>query len=133
MDHPGVVTSLDRANNGACETSRFGFGVCPPFNNAVKKLPALAKFHDQVDHGGILVGAFDGHDVGMAREMVHDFDLAAHVLKGLFGDKLALWNALACVFEVGGIIRAKVGGAKMALAKLAAQRVEVCEVFALVL
>jgi hypothetical protein len=65
--------------------------------------------------------------------MVHDFNLATHILELFLRDELALGDALAGVLETCGNFSAQVGDAELALAKLAAERIKIFQVFALVL
>jgi hypothetical protein len=50
--------------------------------------------------------------------VVHNLDLAAHVLDILLGDELALGDVLAGVVDARGEVRAEVGGAELALLEL---------------
>jgi hypothetical protein len=60
--------------------------------------------------------------------VVHDLDLAAHVVDVLLGDELALGDGLAGVVDPRGELGAEVGGAELPLPELPAERVEVAEV-----
>jgi hypothetical protein len=64
---------------------------------------------------GILVGADDGDDVVVAREGVHDLDLAAHVL---LCEQLSLGDGLPCKQPAGGLLDAEVGRAELPLSYL---------------
>jgi len=79
-------------------------------------------------HGdGVLVGSDDGHDVGVAGQVVHDLDLAAHVLNVLLVDELPLGDGLAGEVLPRGLLDALVGGAELPLPELLAQGVQVLE------
>jgi hypothetical protein len=54
----------------------------------------------------------------VAGQVVHNLDLAAHVLDILLGDELALGDGIAGVVDARGEVRAEVGGAELALLEL---------------
>lgn len=63
--------------------------------------------------------------------MVHDLDLAAHVLDILVSDEFPLGNRLAGELLAGGFLNTEVGGAELTLTKLAAKAVNVLELLCL--
>ncbi|CAA7403440.1 unnamed protein product [Spirodela intermedia] len=88
----------------------------------LRRLP-LAVLHDDVDVEGVLVGALDGDDVLMAREMVHYLDLPANIIHVLLADQLPLGDGLAGVVDPRGDLRAEIGGAELPLTQLPAERI----------
>jgi hypothetical protein len=117
------VAGLDNPNNDAREVRRLSLAVMAALYDAVEQLAARAELHDDVDVLLVLVGALDGDDVPVAGEVVHDLDLAAHVLDVLPCDELALGDGLAGVVGPRGEVRAVVGGAELPLPELAPERV----------
>lgn len=65
--------------------------------------------------------------------MMHDLDLAAHVLDIFLSDELPLGDRLAGELLAGGFLNTEVGGAELALAELAAKAVDVLELLGLAL
>jgi hypothetical protein len=117
------VARLDDPNDDARELRRLALAVVAALYDAVEQLPAGAELHDDVDVLVVLVGALDGDDVPVSGEVVHDLDLAAHVLNILPRDELALGDGLAGVVDPRGEVRAEVGGAELPLPELAPERV----------
>jgi hypothetical protein len=121
------VARLDDPNNDARELRRLALAVVPALYDAVEQFSAGAELHDDVNVLLVLVGALDGDDVPVSGEVVHDLDLAAHVLDVLPRDELALGDGLAGVVDPRGEVRAEVGGAELPLPELAPERVVVPE------
>jgi len=63
----------------------------------------------------------------VAGQVVHDLDLAAHVLDVLLGDELPLGDGLAGEVLPRRLLDALLGGAELPLPELLAQGVEVLE------
>ena len=123
MDNPERVARLDDTNDDSRELGRFALAELPALDDAVEQLAAGAELHHNVNVLRVLVGALDGDDVPVAREVVHDLDLAADVLDVLLGDELPLGYGLAGVVHPGGEVGAEVGGAELPLPELAPERV----------
>jgi hypothetical protein len=90
-----VVGVLHHHQYGAHQVGRVLLIVVALSRDVLKQLPACAELHDYVHVAGILVGAFESDDVGVAAKVVHDLDLAAHVLRILRVDQpldvMGLW------------------------------------------
>jgi len=84
------VTSLDNLNNGLDELGGLTLTVVALLNDPVEELAALAELHDEVDGGGVLVGAVDPDDVGVFGEVVHYLNLPPNVIVVLLAEKLPL-------------------------------------------
>jgi len=84
------VTSLDNLKNGLDEVGGLTLTVVALLNDSVEELASLAELHDEVDGGGVLVGAVDPHHVRVFREMVHYLNLPPNVLVVLLAQKLPL-------------------------------------------
>jgi len=122
------VAGLDDADDDPGELGGLALAVVAALYDPVEELAPGAELHDDVDVELVLVGALDGDDVGVAGEVVHDLDLAAHVVHVLPGDELALGDGLAGVVDPRGELGAEEGGAELPLPELPAERVEVAEV-----
>jgi hypothetical protein len=122
------VAGLDDADDDPGELGGLALAVVAALYDPVEELAPGAELHDDVDVELVLVGALDGDDVGVAGEVVHDLDLAAHVVDVLPGDELALGDGLAGVVDPRGELGAEEGGAELPLPELPAERVEVAEV-----
>uniref|UniRef100_J3LFY1 Uncharacterized protein n=1 Tax=Oryza brachyantha TaxID=4533 RepID=J3LFY1_ORYBR len=127
MNNPERVARLDNTNNDSRKLGCFALAELPALYDAVEQLAPGAELHHNVDVLLVLVGALDGDDVPVAREVVHDLDLAADVLDVLLGDELALGYGLAGVVHPGGEVGAEVGGAELPLPELAPERVVLAE------
>jgi hypothetical protein len=125
---PERVAGLDDADDDPGELGGLALAVVAALYDPVEELAPGAELHDDVDVELVLVGALDGDDVGVAGEVVHDLDLAAHVVDVLPGDELALGDGLAGVVDPRGELGAEEGGAELPLPELPAERVEVAEV-----
>jgi len=125
---PERVAGLDDPDDDPGELGGLALAVVPALYDPVEELASGAELHDDVDVDLVLVRALDSDDVLVAREVVHDLDLAAHVVDVLLGDELALGDGLAGVVDPRGELGAEVGGAELPLPELPAERVEVAEV-----
>lgn len=65
--------------------------------------------------GRVLIRSFDGDDMRVARQVVHDANLSADVVDVLLGDKLAFGDGFASEFMTGGGLDTEAGGAELAL------------------
>lgn len=122
------MASLDNPNDDPDQLGGLALAVVPALDDPVEELAAAAQFHDDVHAEGVLVGALDGDDVLVAREVVQDLDLPPHVLHVLLRDELPLGDGLAGVLGAGGELGAEVGGAELALPELAPKGIEVADV-----
>ncbi|KAM1059948.1 hypothetical protein ACFX13_025200 [Malus domestica] len=104
----------------------------PFLHDPIEKLTAAAELHDQMDSGGVLVGAADSDYLRVLGEVVHDLNPSPDILEVLPAEELALGDGLAGLGVSGGDFGAEVGGAELALAKDSPQRVEVGEVLGLI-
>jgi hypothetical protein len=121
------VARLHDADDDARDLGGLALGEVPPVDDAVEELAALAELHHDVDVERVLVGALDGDDALVAGEVVHDLDLAPHVVDVLGGEQLALGDGLAGEGGARGQLRAQVRGAELPLPELAPHRVEVAQ------
>ena len=124
---PERVAGLDDPDDDPGELRGLALAVVPSLYDAVEELSPRAELHDDVHVELVLVGALDGDHAGVAGEVVHDLDLAPHVVHVLGREQLALGDGLAGVGRARGEVGGEVGGAELALAELAAQGVEVAE------
>ena len=99
--------------------------VLPLLDDPVEQLAAAAQLHHDVHAVRVLVGPFDGHDVLVPRQVVHDRHLAAHVLHVLPRDELLLGDRLARVLLPSRLLGAQERGAELTLPELAAELVQV--------
>lgn len=90
----------------------------PLQDNSIEQLASGAELHYQMHEKVVLISPFDADNVGVLREVVHDLDLAPHILVVLPAEELALGDRFACVLGAGGLLDAEIGGAKLPLAKL---------------
>ena len=90
MHDPKRVASLHNLNNGLDELRSLALAVVPLLHNPVEQLPSLAELHDEVDGGGVLVGAVDANDVGVLGEVVHYLNLPPYVVVVLLAEQLPL-------------------------------------------
>lgn len=86
-----------------------------------------------MDRGGILEGASNGDNVGVAGQVVHDLNFPADIIDVLLGDELTFGDGLTGVFDTGEFIGAKVSGAELALTKATTDMVEVMEILSMAL
>ncbi|WVZ61966.1 hypothetical protein U9M48_011771 [Paspalum notatum var. saurae] len=121
------MARFDDPNDDPGELRGGLLGVMAPLYDPVEELPSGAQLHDEVHGDGVLVCPDDGDDVGVAGQVVHDLDLAAHVLDVLVGAELPLGDGLAGELFPRGLVGALVGGAELALPQPLAQRVEILE------
>ena len=126
------VASLHDPDNGLDELRRRALAVVSLGDDAVEELAASAELHDDVHEERVLVGAADADDVGVLGEVVHDLDLAVHVLVVLPAQQLALGDGLARVLGAVGLAHALVCGAELPLPELLADAVVVPHVRRLV-
>nr|CAB3451612.1 unnamed protein product [Digitaria exilis] len=127
VHHPQRVARLDDADDDPRDLRRLALREVAPLHDAVEELAALAQLHDDVDVERVLVGALDGDDAGVAGEVVHDLDLAPHVVHVLRGQQLALGDGLAGQRRARADLRAQVRGPELPLPQLATQRVELAK------
>lgn len=116
---PEGVARLDDPDDDPREIRGLALGEVAPLDDPVEELASLAELHDDVDVDLVLVGPFNGDDVPVPAKVVHDLDLAAHVLDVLLGDELALRDGLAREPGARGELRAEVGRPELALPELA--------------
>ena len=116
------VASLHDPDNGLDELRRRALAVVSLGDDAVEELAASAELHDDVHEERVLVGAADADDVGVLGEVVHDLDLAVHVLVVLPAQQLALGDGLARVLGAVGLAHALVRGAELPLPTLLPMR-----------
>ena len=128
----GAMARIHDADDGAREMRGLGLRVGAALDDAVEQLAALAELHHKVDGCGVLVRALDGDHVGVACEVVHDLDLAPHILDLLLGDELPLGDALARVLESRCVFGAQVRDPELAFSQFSPECVEVGEILALV-
>ena len=95
VDDAEGVAGLDDGDDGAEEAGGLALGEVAFGDDAVEELAALAEVHDEVDGGGVLVGALDANDVGVLGEMVHYLNLTPHVLVVLGAQQFPLGDGLA--------------------------------------
>jgi hypothetical protein len=126
------VAAFDHANDRSDELRGGTLGVVALGDDAVEELAAGAELHDEVHEEGVLVGAADADDVGVLGEVVHDLDLAPHVLVVLPAQQLALGDGLARVLGAVGLAHALVRGAELPLPQLLPDAVVVAHVVRLV-
>jgi len=126
------VASLHDPDNGLDELRCRALAVVSLGDDAVEELAAGAELHDDVHEERVLVGAADADDVGVLGEVVHDLDLAVHVLVVLPAQQLALGDGLARVLGAVGLAHALVRGAELSLPELLADAVVVPHVRRLV-
>uniref|UniRef100_A0A0A9CV70 CDPK n=1 Tax=Arundo donax TaxID=35708 RepID=A0A0A9CV70_ARUDO len=107
-------------------------GVVALSDDAVEELAAGAELHDEVHEESVLIRAADADDVGVLGEVMHDLDLAPHVLVVLAAQQLALGDGLARVLGAVGLVHALVRGAELSLAQLLPDAVVVAHVRRLV-
>lgn len=68
---------------------------------------------------------FDAYNIGMLREVVHYLDLPPDVLIILPTYKLPLGDRFACILGIVRLVSAHIGGAKLTLAQLLANLIEI--------
>jgi hypothetical protein len=122
------VAPLHHPNNRPGELRGGALCVVALGDDAVEELAAGAELHDEVDEERVLVGAADADDVGVLGEMVHDLDLAPHVLVVLAAQQLALGDGLARVLGAVRLAHALVRGAELPLPQLLPDAVVVAHV-----
>ena len=116
MHHTKGMTRLHHAKNRLNQLRSLALAEMPFGNDPIEKLPAFADLHDNVHEHGVLVGPLDPNHVGVLREVVHDLNLAPHILVILAAHELALGDRFAGVVGGGGFLRAEIGRAELALA-----------------
>jgi hypothetical protein len=126
------VAAFDHANDRPDELRSGALGVVALGDDAVEELTAGTELHDEVHEEGVLVGAADADDVGVLGEVVHDLDLAPHVLVVVPAQKLALGDGLARVLGAVGLAHALVRGAELPLPQLLTDAVVVAHISRLV-
>jgi hypothetical protein len=126
------VAPLHNPDDGLYELRGLALAVVALGNDAVEELAAGTELHDDVDEERVLVGAANAHDVWVLGEMVHDLDLAVHVLVVLAAQQLALGDGFARVLGAVSLVHALVRGAELPLPQLLADAVKVTHVRRLV-
>ncbi|BAT12872.1 Os11g0171601, partial [Oryza sativa Japonica Group] len=126
------VASLDDGDDGADELRGGALGVVALGDDAVEELAAGAELHDDVDEQRVLVGAADADDVGVLGEVVHDLDLAPHVLVVLPAQQLPLGDGLARELAAARLVHAQVRRPELPLPELLPDAVVVAHVRRLV-
>jgi hypothetical protein len=126
------VAPLHHPDNRLDELRGGALGVVALGDDAVEELAAGAELHDEVDEERVLVRAADADDVGVLGEVVHDLDLAPHVLVVLAAQQLALGDGLARVLAAVRLAHALVRGAELPLPQLLPDAVVVAHVVRLV-
>jgi len=117
------VAAVDDGDDLAAERGGGALGVVALGDDAVEELPALAELHDEVDRVPVLVGSPELDDVAVAREVVHDLHLPAHVLDVVSVDELPRGDGLAGEALPGLPVRDEVGDPELAPPELAAEGV----------
>ncbi|BAT16064.1 Os12g0169950 [Oryza sativa Japonica Group] len=112
------VAPFDDPDDGPDEQRGGALGVVALGDDAVEELAAGAELHDDVDEQRVLVGAPDADDVWVLGEVVHDLDLAPHVLVVLPAQQLPLGDGLARVLAAVGLPHAQVRGPELPLPQL---------------
>jgi len=123
VEDPHGVAAVDDGDYLAAERRGGALGVVAPGDDAVEELPSLAELHDEVDRVAVLVGAPELDDVAVAREVVHDLHLPAHVLDVVAVDELPRGDGLAGEALAGLPVRDEVGDPELAPAELAPEGV----------
>ena len=123
MHDPHGVAAVHNGDDLPAERGGGALGVVAPGDDPVEELPALAELHDEVDRVAVLVGAPELDDVAVAREVVHDLHLAAHVLDVVPMRELPRRDGLAGVAAARGLVGGEVGDPELAPAELAPEGV----------
>jgi hypothetical protein len=105
---PHEVADVDDGDDVAAHGGGLALGVGPLLRDAVEELPAGAELHDEVHALGVLEGALELGDVGLAAEVLQDGDLPAHVVDVGAARQLAPGHGLARVLEPRRALRAQV-------------------------
>jgi hypothetical protein len=105
---PHEVADVDDGDDVAAHGGGLALGVGPLLRDAVEELPAGAELHDEVHALGVLEGALELGDVGLAAEVLQDGDLPAHVVDVGAARQLAPGHGLARVLEPRRALRALV-------------------------
>lgn len=121
------MTRLQNTDNDPNKLGCLSLTVMSLLNDPIKELPTLTKLHYQVNRDRILISALDSDDVGMFRQMVHYLNLPPNIVIVLFAQKLALRDGLTGVIVASLLVSAKKSSAKLALAELLAEGVEIGE------
>ena len=119
-------------HDGLDQLRRLPLAVVPLLDDPVEELAARAQLHDQVHEERVLVGALDPDHIGVLREVVHDLDLAPHVLVVIAAEELDLGDGLARVLLPVVLVDAEVRGAELPLPELLPNAVMVPQVWGLV-
>jgi hypothetical protein len=127
VHHPERMACLNNPNDHPCQLRSSFLGVVTPLYDPIEQLSSRAQLHDQVHGDSVLVSPHDGDNIGVAREVMHDLYLTAHVLDVLLTDELPLGDGLTGKNLPGGLLDALVGCAELPLPQLLAQSVEVLE------
>ncbi|WVZ69614.1 hypothetical protein U9M48_018379, partial [Paspalum notatum var. saurae] len=123
VEDPHGVAAVHDGDDLAAERCGGALGVVAPGDDAVEELPALAELHDEVDGVSVLVCAAELDDVAVAREVVHDLHLPAHVLDVVAVDELAGGDGLAGEAPPRVAVRDEVGDPELAPPQLAPEGV----------
>jgi hypothetical protein len=123
MEDPHGVAAVDDGDDLAAERGGGSLGVVALGYDAVEELPALAELHNKVDRVPVLVCSPELDDVAVAREVVHDLHLPAHVLNVVAVDELPRGDGLAGEALPGLRVRDEVGDPELAPPELAAESV----------
>lgn len=121
---------LTNLNNGLSNGSGCALGVMPSRDDPIEELATLAELHDKINGLLVLVSLLEAHNIGMLRQMAHDFDLPSHILHVDLGPELALGYGLARQGLARLEIEALPGDAELAPAQLFPEPVFVVDVAA---
>ncbi|CAA0822938.1 Unknown protein [Striga hermonthica] len=103
MNNPHRMARVHNLHNSPEQGGGRTLRVVALCYDAVEELPTGAELHDEVDRVLVLVGPLELDDVGLAREVVHDLDLTAHVLDVLLVGQLALGDGDGVVAVAAGL------------------------------